>query len=197
MPRFTQPEYNTKTFAEVYDNADDFRDDFKASPLYNTDLGTITDKNIELTFYLLYNKYGNNPIANLDENQFRFKLWGKIAQYGPAWELKMKIQNKLRSLGLDSNSEIYKGSKAIYNHAFNPETAPKTGDLSEIDYINEQNTTGYKKSVLEGLALLSDSLRNDVSEDYVNKFKHLFNLFASAQRAPAYISGYDEEEEDY
>lgn len=195
MPRFTMPEYETKTFSEVYDNADDFKSEFKNSPLYNTQLGTITDENIELTFYLLYNKYGNNPIANLDENQFKFKLFGKMAQYGPAWEQKMKIQAKLRSLGLDSNSEIYKGSKAIYNHAFNPETEPKTGDLDEINYVNEQNTTGYKKSVLEGLALLADSLKNDVTDDYVNKFKHLFNMFASPQGLRAYVSDYDEEED--
>ena len=101
-------------------------------------------------------------------------------------QLKLKIQEKLRSLGLDSNSEIYKGSRAIYNHAFNPETTPKTGDIDELDYINEQNTTGYKKSVLEGLALLMDSLKNDVTDDYVNKFRKLFKIVVYPERTVLY-----------
>lgn len=194
--RFARPDYNFLTFTEIWDNPEDFTNDFLDSPLAGTALGTITQANVTLTFMLLYNKYGNNPIANQDVNQFKFKVFGKIAQYGPAWEQKLKIQEKLRSLGLDSNSEIYKGSRAIYNHAFNPETEPKTGDLDEIDYVNEQNTTGYKKSVLEGLALLADSLRNDVTDEYVNKFRHLFSPFASSQRTSTYISGIYEDEEE-
>lgn len=196
MTRFFQQEYETKTFSQVWDNAESFTNEYKASPFYNSMLGTLIDANITLTFYLLYNKYGNTPIANMDENQFKFKLFGKMAQYGPAWEQRLKIQEKLRSLGVQDGSEIYKGSKAIYNRAYNPETEPKTDDLTEINYINEQNTTNYKKSILEGLALLADSLRTDVTEDYINKFRKLFNPFASPQKTPSYISGYNEDDED-
>ena len=184
--------YNTLLFDNVFENETDFVDEFKDSPFYATPLGSLEDSSIVITFYLLYNKYGNNPIANLDVNQFKLKLFGIMAQFGPTWQLKLKIQEKLRSLGLDSNSEIYKGSRAIYNHAFNPETEPKTGDIDEIDYINEQNTTGYKKSVLEGLALLMDSLKNDVTDDYINKFRKLFKIVTYPERVLLYEEGEDD-----
>ena len=196
MIRFTRPVYNLRTFVQVWDNVDSFVTDFKESPYYNTSLGTIKDANIALTFYLLYNKYGNNPISNMDENQFKFKLFGKMAQYAPAWEQKLEIQAKLRSLGLNDDSEIYKGSKAIYNTALNPENLPKTGDLTELEYINSQNTTNYKKSKLEGLALLADSLRADVTGDYVNKFIKLFNPFVGNAPTYEYVSEYNEDDED-
>lgn len=180
--------YNTKIFTEVFDEATDFVTEFKASPFYNSPLGTLEDNSIVISYYLLYNKYGNNPIANMDENQFKFKLFGILAQFGPTWQLKLKIQEKLRSLGLDSNSEIYKGSRAIYNHAFNPETTPSTADLNELNYINEQNTTGYKKSVLEGLALLMESLKNDVTDDFINKFRKLFKIIVYPEKVLLYES---------
>lgn len=178
--------YNTMLFDNIFEDDTEFITEFKDSPFYNSPLGTLEDSSIVISFYLLYNKYGNNPIANMDLNQFKLKLFGIMAQFGPTWQLKLKIQEKLRSLGLDSNSEIYKGSRAIYNHAFNPETTPKTGDIDELDYINEQNTTGYKKSVLEGLALLMDSLKNDVTDDYVNKFRKLFKIVVYPERTILY-----------
>lgn len=197
MSRFMIPKYELKTFVQVWDNAEDFLNDFKANPMYNTILGNIQEENVILTYYLLYNRYGNNPILNMDDNQFKFKLFGRIIQFGPAWEQRVKIQNKLRSLGIDSDSEIFKGSRAIYNHAFNPETEPSTGDLDELYYINEQNTTNYKKSVLEGLALLADSLRTDVTEDYINKFRKLFSPFVYPERPVFYVSEDEDNGEEW
>ncbi len=190
------PKYSTKTFTQVWDNVDSFVNDYKASPFYNAVGKELDDAYLILTFYLLYNRYGNTPIANQDENQFKFKTFGLVMQYGPTWSLKLKIQEKLRDLGLDQDSEIYKGSKAIYNHAFNPETQPTTGDLEEINYINEQNTTGYKKSVLEGLALLAESIRDDVSSSYIDKFRKLFKQFFFPIRHAIYISEGEDEDED-
>lgn len=180
--------YTTELFSEIFNDSDTFMQEYKDSPFYNSPLGSLEDTSIVITFYLLYNKYGNNPIANMDLTQFKFKLFGILSQYGPTWQLKLKIQEKLRSLGLDSDSEIYKGSKAIYNHAFNPETTPTTADLEEITYINEQNTTGYKKSVLEGLALLMDSLKNDVTDDFINKFRKLFKIVVYPEKPLLYES---------
>ena len=116
-------------------------------------------------------------------------------QYGPTWEQKLKIQAKLRSLGLDDTSEIYKGSKAIYNHAYNPETQPKTTDLDELEFINDQNTTNYKKSKLEGLAILADLLRDDVSSQYIDKFRKLFKQFVAPMPALVYVTEGDEEDD--
>ena len=66
--------------------------------------------------------------------------------YGPAWEKKAAIQNTI--LGL-TESDILVGAKQIYNHALNPSTAPKTSDLEELNYINDQNTALHKKSKLD------------------------------------------------
>ena len=110
---------------------------------------------------------------------YKVKFFATLWQYGPKWSLDVQIQAKLRGLGLDSNSEIYKGSKAIYNHAEHPETAPSTDSLEELEYINSQQTTNYKKSTLEGLASLVDLLRNDVTENFINQFKKLFSKFVN------------------
>ena len=152
---------NRMTFTDVWDEASKMLNDFKSSPFYDTTNFNIGDSSVTMTYFLLYNRYGNTEIINNDLNQFKYKLFGVIMQYGPTWEQKVKIQAKIRSLGLEDTSDIYKGSKAIYNHAFNPETTPTTGDLEEINYINDQNTTMYKKSKLEGLAILVESLKDD------------------------------------
>lgn len=182
------PGYSTKLFTEVYDNVSDFLADYNNVGIP----AKISQTNATTLYYLLYAKFGNSPIANKDINQFKYKLFGVIFQYGPTWEKRLEIQDKLKSLSLDNTSEIYKGSKAIYNRASNPETQPKTGDLDEIDYINEQNTTNYKKSVLEGLALLTDSLMTDVTGEFLNKFDICFKKFARPGRTFIYES---EEEE--
>lgn len=186
------PQYRTKTFTQVWDNAPDFVSEFKASP-FNIEGQKVNDDKLTLTYYLLYNRYGNSPMANKDENQFKFKLFGLIMQFGPAWETKLNIQAKIRSLGLEDNSEIYKGSKAIYNHAFNPETQPSTTDLEEINYVNDQNVTSYKKSKLEGLATLAEVLRDDVTSSYIDKFRKLFKQFVFPIPHAIYV---EEEEEE-
>ena len=186
------PRYSTMTITDVWDEASKFLAEYKTSPFYNAAGCTVTDDNITLTYYLLFNKYGNTPIANMDVNQFKFRVFGTIMQYGPTWEQKLKIQEKIRSFGVEDNSEIYKGSKAIYNHAFNPETTPATADLTEINYINDQNTTNYKKSKLEGLAILLDSLRDDVTSSYIDKFRKMFRQVVFLLPHAIYVT----EEED-
>lgn len=74
-----RPKYETKTFCDVWDEADAFKDDLADSPF----AGVLTSTNQTLLYYLLYAKYGNSPIANRDENQFKYKVFGTIFQYGP------------------------------------------------------------------------------------------------------------------
>lgn len=71
--------YSTRTFADVYGSADDFSADYGKLGLPKT----ISDTNLSNLFYLLYSRYGNSPIANHDENQFKVKLQAVIWQYGP------------------------------------------------------------------------------------------------------------------
>lgn len=192
------PRYSTKLFCEIYDNAEDFLNDYKNSGLYDAETNhlnnSLSDKNATTLYYLLYAKYGNNPIANLDENQFKYKMWSIIFQYGPSWAKKLDIQNKLRELTED---EIRVGSKAIYNHAFNPSTDPSTASLEELTAINEQNTTNFKKSKLEGYATLWNVLTADITRGFIKQFEKLFKQFVTAERNHIYVTDIAEDSEDY
>ena len=188
-----KPMYNTETFVDVYGKVSDFKTDYT-----NIDLGGLVDvtdtenpKHTSLLtklYYLLYAKFGNSPIANMDVNQFKYKLFGIIFQYGPTWEKKLNIQSDLRALEGDN---LFKGTSAIYNSALNPEQTPKTGDLTELEYINSQNTTNYKKSKMDAYGELWSLLATDVTEEFLERFRPLFKVFVRSERPILYI---DEED---
>ena len=89
--------------------------------------------------------------------------------------------------------DIRLGSKAIYNQAMNPSTEPSTSTLDEITYINTQNTTNYKKSPLDGYALLLELLDTDVTKEFIDKFKVCFKVFVQPERPLIYVSEEDED----
>lgn len=159
----------TKTFNEIWNNYTTFKTDFSTSPF----TGIITEPNLEILYYLLYAKFGNSFITNLDENQWKFKVFSTIWKYGPAWEKKLEIQANLKELDINSE-DFLKGAKAIYNKALNPETDPSTAALTELTYINEQNTTNYKKSKMDALTQLWNLIATDVTEDFLERFTPLF-----------------------
>lgn len=179
------PQYSTVTFTDVWDSYQDFLTDLNASPF----TGAITQT--EVLFYLLYARYGNNPIANRDISQWKFKIFSVIFQYGPTWEKRLAVQTELRSL---TGDDLLKGTRAIYNHAFNPSTAPSTSSLDELSYINDQNTTNYKKSKMDAYQQLLALLEVDVTEEFLNKFKKCFKVFVAPEEPLLYVTE-DEEEE--
>jgi len=183
------PQYSTIKFTDVWEDVDDFKSDLADSPFAGS-LSTSSPDNVSILFYLLYARYGNNPIANLDITQWKFKVFSVIFQYGPTWQKRLDIQGKLRSL---TDADILSGSKAIFNHAFNPSTAPSTGSLDELSYINDQSTSNYKKSKMDAYMQLWELLRTDVTEDFLNQFKKCFKIFVSSEQPLLYIS---ENEED-
>ena len=187
--------YNTKLFTDVFDNATDFITEYKASgiPYMTSDNLTqlVSDANLQTLYYLLYARHGNDPITQLDENQWKYRLYSIIFQYGPTWQKRLKLQEDYRALTLD---DLKAGSKAIYNRALNPSGAPSTDALTEIEYINEQNTTNYKRSVAEALTIQWDALRVDVSELFLKQFDKLFKTFVSHERPTLYIEEDDENE---
>ena len=136
------PQYSTKLFTEIWEDVKSFKTDLAASPFADA----ITADNQTKLFYLLYAKYGNSPIANRDITQFKYKVFSIIYQYGPTWEKKIAIQDSIRSL---TEEDLLTGSKAVYNSALNPGTAPTAGTVEELTYINSQNTTNYKKSKMD------------------------------------------------
>ena len=196
-------QYNTPLFTDVWNSADSFKTELQASPFAGCihygeaipnpkpDEPANYPDNVTLVYYLLYARYGNNPIANEDVTQWKYKIFSVIFQYGPTWEKKLDNQKKLRGI---NDADLLIGSKAIYNSAVNPSTAPSTGSLEELKYINGQNTTNYKKSKMDAYAQLLQLLEVDVTEDFLNKFKKCFKVFVAPERPLLYVS--DEAEDD-
>ena len=179
------PQYSTALFTDVWADKESFLADY-------SNLGiptTISIDNAATLYYLLYAKYGNNPIANRDEEQFKYKVFSIVFQYGPTWEKRLSIQDKLREI---KDEDLIIGGKAIYNAALNPSTAPSTGSLDELTYINSQNTTNYKKSKMDAYAQLWELLKTDVTGDFINKFKVCFKQFVAPEKPLIYVT-YDGE----
>ena len=174
-----RPEYSTKTFTQVYGSYEAFKVDYDALiKLVSGGVEPLSEDNVQATFYLLYARYGNTPIVNYDETQFKMKLMSNIATYGPVWEKKKAIQVSLRNL---SEDELLQGAKQIYNHAYNPSTEPKTQELEELTHINDQNVTNNKKSKMEAYSILWANLHVDATDEYLNKFKNCFSRFVGDQ----------------
>lgn len=195
------PMYNTKRFCEIWDDIDKFKTDYKSSPLYDYVAATqstpaqlnnsLTDENISKLYYLLYARYGNNPIANLDENQFKFKVYSIIFEYGPNWQKELDIQSKLRDM---SEDDIQKGQLAIYNQAFHDATAPSTQTTEELQYINNQNTSRLKKGTLNAYNELLLLLKTDVTRRFIDRFATLFKKFLYS-RPTLYVTDLEDNEE--
>lgn len=181
--------YNTLKFTDVWDNAESFISDYG-------DVGipkTIKDSYATTLFYLLYARYGNNTIAFTDIAQFKYNVFSTIFMYGPTWEERLKLQDKIRNL---SDDELLQGGKAIYNTALNPSNKGSTQQLEELDYINSQNTTNYKKSKVEAYALKWDLLNTDVTSEFLGKFKALFRKILDPERPVLYETYILEGDED-
>ena len=185
------PQYSTELFVDIWDDVADFKSDLAASPFAGC-ISTSNPDNVSVVFYLLYARYGNNPIANQDINQWKFKIFSVIFQYGPTWQKRLELQAKIRSL---TDDDLLTGSQAIHNHAFNPSTTPSTSSLTELTYINDQQTSSFKKNKLDAYTQQWDMLETDVTEDFLNKFKKCFKNFVSPEKPLLYVTDLDEEEE--
>ena len=159
--------YRQVKFTDVWQTAESFVSDYKNNGIETT----ISDKTATTLYYLLYSRYGNSVLASSDTNRFKYDLWATIFSYGPTWEKRLEIQGKLRNL---TDDELFNGATQIYNHAYNPGTAPSTNTLDELTAINEQNTSKSKKGKMDAYAMLIALLETDVTESFLDKFKKLF-----------------------
>ena len=91
------PQYDTKLFTDIWEEVSDFLYDYQNVGIPTT----ISNGNATTLYYLLYARYGNNPIANYDEEQFKYKVMSIIFQYGPTWEKRLSVQNTLRGLTIE------------------------------------------------------------------------------------------------
>ena len=130
------PQYDTKLMTEVWSSATDFLTDYQAAGIPTT----ISTANATTLYYLLYARYGNTPIANYDENQWKYKMFSIIFQYGPTWEKRLNIQDTLR--GLQISDLVDNGSfHELFSHS-GSETSSKTGSDNNTRTLNttEKNT---------------------------------------------------------
>lgn len=130
------PQYDTKLMTDVWSKATDFLADYQNIGIPTT----ISAQNATTLYYLLYARYGNTPIANYDENQWKYKMFSIIFQYGPTWEKRLDIQNTLR--GLQISDLVDNGSfHELFNHSAS-ESSSKTGSDNNTRTLNttEKNT---------------------------------------------------------
>ena len=130
------PQYDTKLMTEVWSQASEFLTDYQNIGIPTT----ISTANATTLYYLLYARYGNTPIANYDENQWKYKMFSIIFQYGPTWEKRLDIQNTLR--GLQIADLVDNGSfHELFSHS-GSETSSKTGSDNNTRTLNttEKNT---------------------------------------------------------
>lgn len=186
--------YRTRTFTQIFPDEATFNNEWLYCGLYQS--GLITPTSISQIYYLLYAKYGNSAIASSDETQFMYKVFSIIYQYGPTWEKRLGIQSIIRGL---SESELVQGTKAINNHAYNPSTDPSVDSDNELNYINDQNVTKYKKSKLEAYATVMNLLKDDYTAEFINRFKKLFLTIVEPELPLWYVTdnnGSEEETDD-
>lgn len=131
------PQYDTKIFTDIWNRASEFVYDYKHVGIPTT----ISDTNATTLFYLLYAKYGNNPIANYDEEQFKYKVFSVIFQYGPTWEKRLSVQETLRGLQLSDLIDDGQFSE-LFGHqgASSSNTTNSSNSTRTID--NDTTSTG-------------------------------------------------------
>lgn len=171
--------YRTRKFSNIYPDYTEFDKDvafFNANGL-NPQLKNIST--YRTIYMLLASRYKNSSIAYSDETQFKLELFSKIFQFAPNWERELELQKTLREL---SEIDLTIGGKAIYNHSYNPSTAPSTQATEELETVNEQNVTKYTKSKLDAYGNLVALLEKDVTEDFIRRFKYLFIKIVAPQR---------------
>lgn len=164
-------EYCNPSFPEVFKSPEEFIEAYRGCGIPTL----IKDESVRTLYYLIYAKYGQTPIKSNDINLFAYRVFQLIFQFAPAWEKKLEIQAEIRKLSLQEGSELFKGGKVVYNHAFHDGSAPSTGTLEELNYIDSQNTSNYKKSLPEGYAILQNILADDVTSSLLERFSKLFS----------------------
>lgn len=180
--------YRTRRFTEIWDNVNDFLEDYNKSGIP----ASIRQDSATTLYYLLYARFGNSNIASSDETQFKYKLFSIIFSYGPTWEKRLELQTNIRNLTIE---QLQAGNKTIYNKALHDGDAPSTMTLEEITAISEQNTANYKRSVSDAYALQYSLLETDVTERFLNEFKRLFITIVVPQQPLWYVTEEDTEDE--
>lgn len=185
--------YRTRTFADIFPSSDAFTEALAETPFAAIAADFTGKTSLEVVFALLYARFGNSHISFSDENQFRYNIFSTLYSYGPTWAKRAEVQETLRTLDATA---VREGGFAIYNSAMNPNTEPSTQTLTELPFINNQNTTRHRKGLIDGYALLISLLDDDITKDFTDKFKKFFIQVIAPDRPLLYATYPTNETED-
>ena len=189
---FSNTGYLNRKFTDIFENVNDFTAGYMGSPLGNK----ITQNSCNTLYYLLYARYGNSTIASADENQFKFKVYSIIFQYGPTWEKELGIQDAVRALNV-GDADLENGTTKIYNAAANPDVEPTDQTLEELLYVSDQKVSKTKRGKIEQYAIIEELMKRDVSDYFLNKFKPLFLTVVAPTGQVCYCSETENDEHVY
>lgn len=195
--------FYTHSFNEIFDTELTFKSAYDTYMQSFLTTDKLDDGYVSILFNLMqarhgYDRVSTKPFIGFDKTteeileasdaQFKREFFAICAMYGKTWEKKYYIQSQLRNL---TPEEIFGGAKQIINTANNPSTTPSTDDIDELEYVDNQTTTNYVKSKMEGYNILWDSLHSNPTEDFLRKFDKLFKPIIN----PWYNYSGDEEDE--
>lgn len=196
--------HRTRTFAEIFhtphetDEAAQGKTDYNYFEWFYQNCGVpdrllsgddYTNYSLETIYFLLISQYANDFIRSSDENRFKLELMRLIFTYAPQWQRLMVLQDKM--LALDDD-ELTAGHKTIYNHAMHPDTTPSDAQLTELQYIDDQNTTNYLRDKPDSYSRLIPLLDDRATADFLAKFKKLFIVITYPGDPLVYITEEDE-----
>lgn len=169
--------YKNRSYSEIFSTVEDFLAAYEDSKFpkilpvsgseYGADMTTI--------HYMLLSRFGESIIRSTSERHFVDCLFLTVFQYGPTLAKQLEMQTKLRAL---SDDEVLLGSRAVYNTARHPSTAPITSSVEPLPKIDSQSTTSYVKSKLEGYSTLAALLDAELINDFLARFEPLFDPLA-------------------
>lgn len=162
--------YSTILMTDIWESAQEFIQDY-------THVGiptTISVANATTLFYLLYAKYGNNPIANYDITQFKYKMFSVIWQYGPTWEKRLSVQETLRGLQLDDLLDDGKIEELFSHEGTNESTSSGTNGNTRTLNTQEANTGTQAVAHTGTVGIVHDNdIENSGNDTTINN--HAFN----------------------
>lgn len=173
------PQWDTQLFRQVWPSFDSFYTDYRISPFVVKEL----DGKESLVYSLLFANYGNTPIANMDVDQFKARVFSTVFQFGPTWQKKLEIQQTLRDMTED---ELRTGGRNISNFALNPNTTPSESSLDELTFVSQQTSRNHKRGKAEAYANLLTLLDEDITEQFLERFRPLFRRIVSPMTSAIY-----------
>lgn len=183
--------YNNRTLSDIFPTAEDFAQCYEESGLA-IEISRISTETIPLLYYLLMARFCNSHPKSSDENRFIQNLFSIVMMYGPTWEAKLRIQKEFRDLiGTD---ELLSGSTQINNHSFNPSTPPAIDAFSPLSTINDQTANKRLKPKIEAYSGLLSTLKSNITDEFLDKFDHLFTNMLEPDGNLVYTTTPEEQE---